>query len=110
VAPTSSKGTDKFPFVALPYNDKMKRLHGMFGNFSRIDCRLHNESTKNPRCNWFDPEEIFLQHAHRLPTYGPAYMPMFMKMAKGWGEPGNKIRKCKTPELIDQICDETISV
>jgi len=110
MAPTSSKGSDKFPFVTEPYSDKMKRLHGMLGNISRVDFRLHNEATKNPRCDWFDPDGIFLQHAHKLPIYGPAYMHMFMKMAKGWGDTGIKIRQCKSPEIIDQLCDETITV
>ncbi len=85
-------------------------MHGMFGNLSRVDFRLHNVAAKTPRCNRFDLDGIFLLNDHKLPTYGPAYMHMFMKMAKGWGNTGLKICQCKSPETVEQICDDKITV
>lgn len=106
MAPPRKKDAEKYPFVALPYNEKMQRLHGMFGNISRVDYARHNEATKVPRCNWFDPEEKYLTHVHLLPTYGRSYMYMFMKMVKCWGSFGKRIRRVKTDEMVDQFCDE----
>lgn len=110
VAPASKKDSDQYPFVALKYDLKMQRLHSMLGNISRVDFERHNAETNKPRCNWFDPEEKFMERADKLPTYGRSYFTMFMKVMKAWAHNGKRIRRCKTPDMVDEICAEKINM
>lgn len=82
----------------------------MFGNISRVDFDMHDPVKGKPRCNWFDEDDKFLERADKLPTYGRSYMAMFMKMVKTWTPTGKKIRRVKTPEMVDAFCDTSIQV
>lgn len=106
----TNKDVSRYPFFQGDYSaGQLGRLHFMWGNLSRVDCRLNNPEGK-PRCNWFDPEKQFLGRADKLPLYGASYMHLFMKVAKGWGELGKVLRSIKSARDVDDMLRRSISM
>ena len=108
IAPLSQRDVNKYPFFTVDYGDvRTQRLHFMWGNLSRLDAKMNDRTpAAKPRCDWFDPEGIFLNRVDKLPTYGRSYMHLFMKAAKGWGPFGRKLRSVKTASGVREMIEK----
>ena len=112
IAPLSQRDVNKYPFFTTSYGEpRTQRLHFMWGNISRLDAERNDPlPTMKPRCNWFDPEGVFLNRVDKLPTYGRSYMHLFMKAAKGWGAFGKKLRSVRTASGVDEMIGKSMSM
>ena len=112
IAPLAQRDVHRFPFFQASYSDiRTQRLHFMWGNLSRLDAEVNDPTpTAKPRCNWFDPDGMFLNRVDKLPTYGRSYMHLFMKAAKGWGPFGRKLRRVRTHDSVKEMIEKTITM
>jgi hypothetical protein len=112
IAPLAQRDVSKFPFFSASYSDiRTQRLHFMWGNLSRLDAEMNDPTTDaKPRCDWFDKDGIFLNRVDKLPTYGRSYMHLFMKAAKGWGPFGKKLRSVRSPDGVQEMIAQTMTM
>ena len=112
IAPLAQRDVNRFPFFQANYGEpRTQRLHFMWGNLSRLDAEINDPTpTAKPRCDWFDPDGMFLNRVDKLPTYGRSYMHLFMKAAKGWGPFGKKLRSVRSPDGVEEMIAKTMTM
>ena len=102
----------KFPFLVSSYEQpRIQRLHFMWGNVSRLDFARNDASeSAAPRSDWFDVAEMFLNRVDLLEDYGPTYMHLFMKLCRGMGSWGKKVRNIKTAAGVDSMLEKKLTM
>jgi hypothetical protein len=112
IAPYVQKEINKFPFFVSSYDQqRIQKLHFMWGNVSRLDFAKNDASAgAAPRSNWFDDEGVFMNRVDMLEDYGPSYMHLFMKLCRGMGSWGKKVRNIKTAAGVDNMLAKTMTM